>query len=188
MTKAVFLDLQGTLGGQGLDDITDFSFFPNAIEAIKVINDLGLLAIVVTNQSGISRGHLMWEDFIRKIDELKRELDKQGAKFDAVYCCPHTKEDNCSCRKPFPGMAIQAQKDFCLDLSECYLVGDCGAWDMVLAKNIGCKAILVLTGLGQSSLNEYRYLWPDIEPDYIARDILDAIKWITMMEENRPRF
>ena len=77
-----------------------------------------------------------------------------------------------------PGMVLRAQRDFALDLAACYLVGDCGSKDMVLAQAVGCRAILVRTGLGEGSLGEYRRVWADIEPDFIADDVLDAARWI----------
>jgi len=84
-----------------------------------------------------------------------------------------------------PGMVLQAQRDFGLDLSECYLVGDTGAWDMVLARSVGCRAVLVRTGLGDGSLGQYRNRWADIEPDFVTQDVLDAAKWMVESEENR---
>jgi histidinol-phosphate phosphatase family protein len=180
--KTVFLDLQGTLGGEGLGHILDFSFYPFSIPAIKLLNETGLLAIVITNQSHISRGHFTYDEFEKRMDDLKLELAEGGARLDGVYCCPHTEEDNCSCRKPKPGMVLQAQRDFDLDLSKCYLVGDVGAWDMVLARSVGCKAVLVRTGLGEGSLGQYRNRWADIEPDFVARDVLDAAVWIVGSE------
>jgi len=178
MKKAVFLDLEGTLGGDGFGDILSFSFYPSAIPAIKMLNEAELLAIVVTNQSHISRGDFTYQDFESRMDDLKRELAEHRAKLDAFYCCPHTHEDKCLCRKPLPGMIIQAQKDFDIELSESYMVGDTGAWDMVLARSVGCKAILVRTGLGEGSLGDYRHEWADIEPDFVAEDVLEAVRWI----------
>ena len=181
--RAVFLDLQGTLGGKGLGNILDFSFYPFSIPAIKLFNQANLLVIVITNQSHISKGYFTHDDFEKRIEELKQELAKHAAKWDAVYCCPHASEDNCSCRKPLPGMVLQAQKDFDLDLSQSYLIGDVGAWDMVLARSVGCRAILVRTGLGKGSLSQYRHLWEDIEPDFVAQNVLDAARRILKWEE-----
>lgn len=178
MKKAVFLDMEGTLGGDGFGDILTFSFYPFAIPAIKLLNEAELLAIVITNQIHISRGDFTYQDFEKRMDDLKRQLAEHGAKLDAFYCCPHTSEDKCSCRKPLPGMIVQAQKDFDIELSESYMVGDTGAWDMVLARSVSCKAILVRTGLGEGSLGDYRHEWAEIEPDFVAEDVLEAVKWI----------
>jgi len=185
MNRAVFFDLQGTLGGDGLDSIMEFSFFPNSIKAIKKVNESELLAIVLTNQGKIAKGHLNYEQYERKLDTIKDELKANDARFDGVYCCPHERKDKCECMKPFPGMAYKAKDDFDLDLKNSYIIGDTGAWDMVLAKNIGCKMVLVKTGLGGSSLNQYRYSWKDIIPNHIARDVLDGVNWILNLEKRK---
>lgn len=104
--SAVFLDLQGTLGGEGLGDIREFTFYPFAIPAVRLLNEAGLLAIVVTNQSHISKGFFTLEYFKEKMEILKKELAEGGAHLDAVYCCPHTSQDVCSCQKPKPGMIL----------------------------------------------------------------------------------
>ena len=182
--RAVFLDLQGTLGGEGLGDIRDFSFFPGAAGAIKLLNDAGLLVIVLTNQSHIAKGCFSYEEFEERMSQLTRKLTEQGASVDAVYCCPHGKDDGCTCKKPLPGMVFRARRDFELDVIACYLVGDCGVTDMVLAQAAGCRAILVRTGLGESSLGEYRHLWAEVEPDFIASDVLEAVRWVIASERD----
>jgi D-glycero-D-manno-heptose 1,7-bisphosphate phosphatase len=184
-TPAVFLDLQGTLGGEGLGDIIDFSFFPGAVEAIRQLNQAGLLAIIITNQSHISKGILTQKDFEHRMGQLKNELAASDAHLDAVYCCPHSLIDGCNCRKPLAGMLLQARQDFDLELNRCYVVGDTGAWDMALANTTGCAGVLVRTGLGESSLAEYRHTWQNITPDYIADDILTAVSWILQREAGK---
>jgi D-glycero-D-manno-heptose 1,7-bisphosphate phosphatase len=146
------------------------------------LNLAGLPAIVVTNQSQIARGILTYAQYLQRVEELQRQLSEDQVYLDAFYCCPHSKDQGCSCCKPRPGMVLQAQKDFQLDLSRCYVVGDTGAWDMLLAKATGCRAVLVRTGLGESSLKEYRCTWADFEPDFIAGDVLEAVQWIVKVE------
>lgn len=176
--SAVFLDLQGTLGGEGLSDITSFTFYPFSITAIKLLNEGGLLVIIITNQSRIAKGLYTIDYFQGRIEVLNEELVRNGAHLDAVYCCPHLDEDECSCKKPKTGMVMDAQQDFGLNLKTCYIVGDTGAWDIVLANRVGCKGILVRTGLGESSLGEYRHTWADSYADFIAEDVLHAVNWI----------
>ena len=180
--KAVFLDLQGTLGGEGLGDILSFSFFPSTFPAIRLFNDYHLPVIIITNQSHIAKGLFSLQEFEQRMDSLKQELAAYGASIDAVYCCPHSSDNRCTCRKPKPGLPLQAQKDFGLELTNCYLVGDTGAWDMALAHAIGCKGILVRTGLGESSLGAYRHLWADTTPHFVAGDISEAAQWIILQE------
>lgn len=84
---------------------------------------------------------------------------------------------DCECQKPKPGMLLKAAKDYNLNLSNCIVIGDVGT-DMIAAHTVGAIKILVKTGWGKGSLDEYRYLWSEIEPDYVAEDILDAITWL----------
>ena len=182
MNKAVLLDLQGTLGGSGLDDIRTFSFYPFSIPAIKIFNEMGYLVIIITNQSRISKGEFTYSFFEDRMEELKQKVSQYGGKIDGAYCCPHAREDKCDCSKPLPGMVFRAKKDFKLKLSKCYMIGDSGGWDIVLAHRVGVKSILVKTGLGESSLTDYKYLWKNIEADYIAENILEAANWIKQKE------
>jgi histidinol-phosphate phosphatase family protein len=178
----VFLDLQGTLGGDGLGDTSDFKFYPFSVEAIKLLNINGINAIVITNQSHIAKGLLTTEQFEKDIDELRSVLLAYDAHFDGVYCCPHGSYDNCSCKKPLPGLVLQAQNDFDIDFSRSFVVGDMGMSDMVLASNIGAKGILVKTGVGKGSLSDYRETWKEVEPYLIAENVLDAVNHIIATE------
>ena len=175
---AAFIDFQETLGGSGVDDISTFDFYPFSIKAIKKLNDNGILVLGITNQSRIARGHLSLSDYEIKLSQLKNQLAVYHAYFDAVYCCPHQRSDECSCKKPRTGMIESAQKEFDINIHDSYVIGDMGMNDIVLARNIGAKAILVLTGVGKSSLNEYRHSWQNVEPDYVAENVLEAAEYI----------
>lgn len=181
--KAVFLDMQGTLGGEGLGDIRDFNLFPFSKDAIKLLNNNNLLAIIVTNQCHISKGYFTYKDFENKMDIIKRQLNEYGAFIDGVYCCPHGDADKCSCMKPLPGMLLNAKRDFNINLENSYVIGDMGADDIVMAKSVGAKGILVRTGVGEGSLTTYRYTWADVEADYIADNVLKAVLWIVNKEK-----
>lgn len=176
--SAVFLDFQGTIGRETLDDIRFLTFFPFSIEAIKLFNDHGILVIGITNQSHISKGELSWEAYDEHLNRLKKELAEHGAWFDQVYCCPHRDQDNCTCKKPLPGMVEMAKREFSIDIARSYVIGDMGMTDMALASRIGAKGILVLTGGGKGSLAEYRHTWAGIEASHIAENLLEAAKWI----------
>ena len=175
---AAFLDLQGTLGGSGIDDIRSLEFYTFSVEAIKKLNDNSILVIGITNQSHIGKGNLTWEEYEKGLARLKNKLSNNDARFDATYCCPHVREDNCECKKPKTGLIDSAKKDFDINVEKSYVVGDMGMNDMILAKNIGAKGILVLTGAGKGSMNEYRHTWQDIEPDFVAENVLEAVNYI----------
>ena len=178
---AVFFDLHGTLGdveGEIDGDFPDFTWYANAAEAIRLVNEAGLPAIVVTNQGHIAHGRFTLEQFWTRMQDLERELAGHGARFDAVYCCPHSHVDGCDCYKPRTALVDEACRDFDIDLVRSYVVGDRGDFDMMLAAAIGARAVLVRTGYGEGSLGEFRYTWADVEADYIAEDVLDAAGWI----------
>ena len=174
MKIAAFIDFQGTLGGSGVDDIRSLVLYPFSAEAISKLNNSGILTVGITNQSHISKGKLTWDEYNEKLKALKDELCLSNAHFDAVYCCPHTHSDHCSCKKPLTGMVDTACKDFEIDLKNSYIIGDMGKSDMVLARNVGAKGILVLTGIGKGSLGENRHTWRDTEPYFVADNLLVA--------------
>lgn len=183
LNRAVFLDMQGTLGGEGTGDIRDFDFYPFSIEAIKKLNDNGVLAFITTNQSHISKGELTQEYFDERVEDLKKILADNDAHVDGVYCCPHVTEEGCLCKKPLRGLVDNALKDFNIDLKNSFVVGDIGMSDIILAKKIGAKGILVLTGVGQGSLKEFRHTWSEYEADYVAENVLEAVDWIINMSK-----
>ena len=135
--KAIFLDRDGTINKM-VGFVTkpeQFELIEGAAEAIKAINKSGYLAIVVTNQPVIARGDCTFEELQTIHDKMETELGKVGAFVDAIYVCPHHTDKgfegerpeykcNCDCRKPKPGLLQQAAKDFNIDLSESYMIGD----------------------------------------------------------------
>lgn len=135
--KAIFLDRDGTINKM-VGFVTkpeQFELIEGAAEAIKTINKSGYLAIVVTNQPVIARGDCTFEELQTIHDKMETELGKVGAFVDAIYICPHHTDKgfegerpeykcNCDCRKPKPGLLLQAAKDFNIDLSESYMIGD----------------------------------------------------------------
>jgi len=172
---AVFIDFQGTIGGEGTDDITALAPYPFTAKAIRRLNEAKLLVIGITNQSHIAKGLLTWRDYDAALQGIENELRESSARFDAVYCCPHTHGDSCNCKKPLTGMVDKACEAFEIDLSLSYVVGDMGMSDMVLAKNIGAKGILVLTGVGRGSLTTFRHTWEACEAYHVAENIADAV-------------
>lgn len=123
-----------------------------------------------TNQPGVGRGEA-------KLDDFKKELFNFG--FKKSYICTHTVEENCSCRKPKPELLIRAVDEYKMDISKCIVIGD--RWsDMLAAENAGAKKILVRTGAGEDSLNKYRYKWANVTPDYVAKNLLEAVIWIML--------
>ena len=167
--QAVFVDRDGTIGGNGHflhpRNFTPYSFSQNALNLLKE-QEIKLFAF--TNQHRISLGEAT-------ISEFQEEFLSYG--FDEAFICPHSPNDGCNCHKPKPGMLIEASEKYNLDLTKCVVIGDVGT-DMLAAHTVGAIKILVLTGWGKSSYTEYKHIWYDVEPDFIAENLLTAVDWI----------
>jgi D,D-heptose 1,7-bisphosphate phosphatase len=178
-TRAIFLDRDGTLGGTGgFCHPDEFEFYDFTIEAIKLINQAGFKAVVISNQSRIAKGQITVLQLQNSITRLNSSLEQHGAKLDGWFICPHQKSDHCNCKKPKPGLFLQAQQKLEIDLQNSFMIGDHGENDMLAGASVGCKPILVLTGWGRGSNNEFRHPWSSIEPVFVAENALEAVKWI----------
>ena len=155
--KAVFLDRDGTINKYVgfLTNPEQFELIPGVAEAIKKINKSGYLAIVVTNQPVIARGDCAWEDLKLIHNKMETELGKEGAFLDAIYICPHHKDKgfegerleykfDCDCRKPKPGLLLQAARDYNVDLKQSIMIGDSES-DVLVGISAGCKDSLLLS-------------------------------------------
>ncbi len=153
--KAIFLDRDGTVNRYVgfLTDIDDFELLPGAAEAIRTINDSDYLAIIITNQPVVARGEVTFEQLDEIHNKMETLLGMDGAYLDGIYFCPHHPHSgyegevkelkiDCDCRKPKPGMFFKAAKDFNIDLSQSYMIGDSDN-DMAAGGNAGCKCIKI---------------------------------------------
>lgn len=174
MRKAVFWDLQGTLVSDPGGPLTDCEVYPFAWDALGLTHRAGYLNIIVTNQSQIAKGLLTEEAYQQAEREILSQLNRSGVLVDAVLHCPHGRWENCRCKKPRTGMLEECQARYGLDMAQCWVVGDMGSSDMQLARNAGCRSVLVLTGAGRGSLGPYRHTWADIPLQRIARDAFYA--------------
>lgn len=152
--KAFFLDRDGTINKYVgfLTSPEKFELMPGVAEAIKIINKSGYLAIVVTNQPVIARGDCTWDELQTIHDKMETELGRAGAFVDAIYICPHHPDRGfdgerleykveCRCRKPKAGLLYIAAKDYNIDISQSYMIGD-SSNDMKAGLAAGCKQCL----------------------------------------------
>ena len=188
---AVFLDRDGTINEEVgyLANLDKLKIIPTAYEAIKLINSNSMKAVVISNQGGIAKGFFT-EEFVNTVNNIILvDLQKKGAIIDKFYYCPHHPEEsngvNCNCRKPAPGMLLQAARELNIDLTRSYFIGD-RFRDMEAARNVGAKGILVKTGYGKDLLQDDGpdKATPEGKPDYIAEDILEAVRWILEDRKN----
>jgi D-glycero-D-manno-heptose 1,7-bisphosphate phosphatase len=182
--RAVFIDRDGTLNKDiGYASTPDeLILYPWSAEAVRLINESGLLTVVITNQSGIARGMYTEETLHTIHSRMIEELAREGARIDAVYYCPHHPEVGdaqyrvaCECRKPRTGMLEQAAREHKVDLAQSFVIGD-KASDIKLAENAGARAALVLTGYGRQTI-AHPDRWP-CAPDIVAENLLEAVKRI----------
>lgn len=167
--KAIFLDRDGTINKYVgfLRNIEAFELIDGVSEAIKQINQSGYLAIVVTNQPVIARGEVSWEELHEIHKKMETLLGKDGANIDGLYICPHHPDKGfererpeykieCECRKPKPGMLLQAAKDYNIDLSQSYMIGD-SLRDVEAGQNGGCKeSFLIETNRNNALLEQVK--------------------------------
>ena len=185
MPGAVFFDRDGTLNEEigHVRNAEDFRVYSFAARAVRLVNQAGLRAIVVTNQSGIGRG-LIPESLVRRVNrQLSRRIATGGGQLDAIYYCPHHPEASvprfrmvCGCRKPAAGLLEAAAKEFGVDLERSFIIGDRFV-DVLAGKRVGARSVLVLTGVGQAELDHDRSK-TITQPDHVAENAYQAVRWI----------
>ncbi len=182
--KAIFLDRDGVINEEvdQLCKVEDLKIYDSTAKAIKKINEIGDLAIIISNQPMIAKGFMTENDLNGIHKKIETELGKKGAKIDAIYYCPHHPDIGfpgeipelkikCNCRKPEIGLFLKAKKDFNIDLKNSYSIGDKTS-DILAGKRAGCKTILVKTGYGGKDK-----LF-NAKPDFVAKNLSEVIKII----------
>lgn len=145
--KAIFLDRDGVINlDHGyVSRIEDIEFLNGIFPVLRTLAEKGYALIVVTNQSGIGRGYYTEEDFERVMEWILKQFDAESIPIAGVYRCPHTPESNCDCRKPAPGMFLQAIREHSIDPAASWMVGD-NESDMLAAKTAGISNRVLIGG------------------------------------------
>jgi D-glycero-D-manno-heptose 1,7-bisphosphate phosphatase len=190
--RAVFLDRDGTVIDENgyVNHIDRVRYLPRSAAAIRKLNESGILALLVTNQSGVAR-RIFDRALVERVHAgIQAWLADAGARIDAYYFCPHHPEGAdpeyrmvCDCRKPKPGMIERAAREHGVDLARSYMVGDTLS-DIEAAERAGVKGVLVRSGYGRGEV-AYRLAWKGPKPLHVAEDLLDAVEWILEREEGR---
>ncbi len=143
--KALFIDRDGTINHDCpyCRDPSQITLYEDTINLMREYKRKGYLVVIVTNQSGINRGYFSVEELEKFHDELKDRLLKHGVPIDAIYYCPHRPEEKCSCRKPEPGLILNAAADLNIDLAESVVVGDRDDIDGELARRLNIPYTIV---------------------------------------------
>lgn len=183
--KAIFLDRDGTVNEYVgfLRNIDEFKLIENTAEAIKKINSSEYLAIIVTNQPVIARGEVTYEELNQIHKKMETLLGQEGAYLDGIYYCPHHPKSGfegeikelkieCECRKPKPGMLLEAAKDFNIDLEKSWIIGD-SENDILAGKNAKCNTAYI----NEKDINE------NIDYNICGRDLLECVNKILEKEK-----
>jgi histidinol-phosphate phosphatase family protein len=175
---AVFVDRDGTLNYDSGYVISpeQLVLFPGVPEAIARLNQLGVMVIMVTNQSAIGRGMMTMEELENIHARLAALIRPYGASIDAIFSCPHHPQDGCGCRKPNTGLIDQAVDRFSLDLSHCYLVGDKRS-DLEVAQKVAVPGVLVMTSPYSLRAVQARDEG-QVAIEYVADTFTQAVAWI----------
>jgi len=195
--KAVFLDRDGVINEliyhheQGIIDspftVEQFRLLPGVGQAIGKLCKNGYKVVLISNQPGIAKGHMAKETFEEIRQKMKQELAKDGGQLNGEYYCFHHPEAkveelraNCECRKPQPGLIIQAAKEMGIDLSQSWMIGD-GLTDIKAGESAGCRAIL----LGRMKCELCRIMDDEsVKPDAIFSNLKEAVKFILDSKES----
>lgn len=196
MNRAVFLDRDGVINAMvyntefGLVDSPanprEFRLLPGAADAIRWINELGFLAVVISNQPGIAKGKFSLALLEAMTHQMRSELAAHGAILNAIYYCYHHPEgvirqyrQVCECRKPKPGMLLQASAEMGIALDQSYFIGD-GITDMQAGQAAGTTNILVYSSFKCyicEELSRHR-----VQPDHTVNSLYDGVKLIHHLE------
>ncbi len=168
--RFVFLDRDGVINverGDFTTKIEEWDWAPGALAGIRLLTDAGFGIIVITNQSCISRGLQTEKGLAVLHDFMNNDVRTSGGEILAVYHCPHQRADNCSCRKPEPGMLLKAIADYGIDTKETFFIGDADR-DMEAGKRAGVKTIYIEGTPAEAGLST------GPKADFRARNLIEA--------------
>jgi D-glycero-D-manno-heptose 1,7-bisphosphate phosphatase len=184
MNKAVFLDKDGvlTVDNGNEKNYRTLEFYPGMPDLIALFRKRGYLVFVATNQPIVARGTMSEKEVIAYLEKMRPLLKKMNkdAVIDKIYYCPHhpsayVKEYrvNCDCRKPKPGMLLQAAKEYDVDLKKSYMVGD-RLSDVIAGYLADCKTVQALTGMHDKEMIETDLKIPEnVHPDHVIYNVLE---------------
>ena len=177
--SAIFVDRDDTL----IEDVgyckdpDCVRLMPGAANGLAKLERAGYSLVVVTNQSGIARGYFTRDDLAAVHARLQSELEIAGVRLDAIYYCPHLPEEGCECRKPRPGLLLQAAAEMNLDLKNSFMIGD-RELDLLAGKAAGTFTILV-TDLDSPERNKTQ------QADFVVKDLEEAAASVLAKTGNR---
>lgn len=172
--RFVLLDRDGVINrripGGYVNSWEKFEFLPRVLESLQLLSRYGFAALVVSNQACVGKGLLSFEQLQLLTERFVREIAANGGDIRGVYYCPHTEQQRCVCRKPAPGLLLQAQREHGLDFSDTFVIGDSES-DLEAAQRVGSPSVLVSSGVGP--------LAPRLRPSAATvKDLYEAVEFI----------
>jgi D-glycero-D-manno-heptose 1,7-bisphosphate phosphatase len=178
-TPAIFLDRDGVIIENRTEYVRswgDVSFIPNVLAALASIRDVPYPIVIITNQSVVGRGMISLALAEEINDSIRNQIEAAGGRIDGIYMCPHTPEDHCLCRKPQPGLLLQAALELEIDLGHSMMIGD-ALTDLRAGHAAGVRElILVRTGLGANQIHANDAPEPFVYSTYV--DLSNALQHI----------
>lgn len=181
--KVIFLDRDGVINkdpgvGDYVKSWKEFEFMPEAIDAIKLLNERGYEIFVISNQAGVAKGLYSQEALDDITANMLKEIKSRGGKIRSVFYCIHASDAGCDCRKPNTGLIKNAVKGLDVDFKKAYFIGD-SRLDVGAGRNMGCKTILLLTGKEDPcDVKNWKH-----KPDFIKNNLMEAVKWVLKDEQ-----
>jgi D-glycero-D-manno-heptose 1,7-bisphosphate phosphatase len=180
--KTAFLDRDGVINENRPNHVmqwSEFEFLPGALDALRRLHEANWRVIVITNQAIVNR-RLVAASTVELIHkQMVTEVEASGGKIHSVYYCPHEPHEGCGCRKPQPGLLLQAAEQFNITFEHSYLVGD-ALTDIAAGQAVGCECILVETGRGHQQLINGRT--PQMGRFRILPDLAASVDWMLLPE------
>ncbi len=184
--KVIFLDRDGVINQDSpayIKSWQEFHFIPGSLDAMAALTAAGFGIIIITNQSIIGRNMVAPAALTDIHTRLKRCAQDHGAIIRDIFFCPHTPDDHCACRKPKPGLILEACRAHGIDPGLSTMIGD-SAKDILCARRGGCgRAVLVQTGNGIRAQDQLAAI--QIQPDHVAPDLLSAAAWVMDTQTGR---
>lgn len=176
--KAVFLDRDGVINRYPGDkkyvsNLKEFRFLPRVKKALALLRKNAYSVFIISNQAGVGKGLYSQKTLDTITQHMCQAVEASAGRITKVYYCTHRQEKNCACRKPKPGMIALAKKEYHLNLSKVFFIGDT-IRDVVTANAAGCPSILVFSGKEKLA---NRPNW-EVRPDYWFKDLYSAVKFI----------
>ncbi|MBT8342014.1 MAG: D-glycero-beta-D-manno-heptose 1,7-bisphosphate 7-phosphatase [Desulfatitalea sp.] len=176
LQKVAFLDRDGVINRDSphyIKNWGEYEFLPGSLEALKRLNQLGIHVIVITNQSIINRGMVPAQVLAHTHARLREAVRQAGGLIHDIFFCPHRPDENCSCRKPKPGLIRQAAQRHAIDPGATVMVGD-SAKDILCGHAAGCRAT-ILVRTGNFELAEKALASQAVQPNATPHDLLRAV-------------